>query len=68
MYKAIIASNEQKIHEVDMVVRKGDCQVDIFTAEDNPFSASSKVVFETIKKNQDRRVVTLEVIKKKISR
>ena len=62
LFKDVIPPSKQKNDKVDMVLRTTDNHFDVFSAEDKPLSASHKVVQEAIAKNQERCVVTLQVI------
>ncbi|KAI7860595.1 hypothetical protein BDC45DRAFT_106050 [Circinella umbellata] len=58
---------KKKSDKVDMIVRTTDNTFDVFSAEDKPLLATHKAVCETIEKNKDRRVITLDIIQKKIT-
>lgn len=57
---------KKKSDKVDMIVRTTDNTFDVFSAEDKPLLATHKAVCETIEKNKDRRVITLDIIQKKL--
>ncbi|KAI9488182.1 hypothetical protein BDB00DRAFT_792086 [Zychaea mexicana] len=67
LYKDIIPGMvKHKVEKVDLAVRTIDNRMDILTGEDKPLLASKKAVAETFLKNQERRVVTLDVIERKL--
>ncbi|KAI7860596.1 hypothetical protein BDC45DRAFT_530179 [Circinella umbellata] len=57
---------KKKSDKVDMIVRTTDNTFDVFSAKDKPLLATHKAVCETIEKNKDRRVITLDIIQKKL--
>lgn len=62
----ITPTTKPKTEKVDLAIRSIDNQFDLFTGEDKPMSATTKTIDDTVEKNKDRRVTTLQVIEEKL--